>query len=358
MKTIIRALLASVAALAAVIGAGRRRHRVHHQPQGRGLRRRRPAPAAHERARPGARRSRWARRRQLAVMYIQSGKEYVLKGPATTRWASARSTPASGMPPAARETAWRANSEVLVKVAQTSSASIRMRSIAPAKPDGEGEARLPDPRRRDAACSRPFAGRRRTRRRRPTSRSPSPAGRTSRSRRRRSPARATASREAAARHGIRLDGIRRRRRRSAPPGSARFPPRRSRTPRSAARRRRRSSPTACCTRSCCRKWAPSQEAQEAWGKLAQERTDLPELAEPREVERAGDRRPWVPSIASSSHWPAVASCRWRACGRSGRVRLRTSRARSRMNGAGRPPFLAELLPGTRLVLGAGAPARR
>ena len=70
---------------------------------------------------------------QLAVMYIQSGKEYVLKGPSDYTVGEREIAAAHGMPPAARETPWRASSQVLVKVAQTSSASIRMRSIAPPK---------------------------------------------------------------------------------------------------------------------------------------------------------------------------------------------------------------------------------
>ena len=68
---------------------------------------------------------------QLAVMYIQSGKEYVLKVPGDYTVGEREITSVSGVPPAARETTWRASNQVLVKVAQTSSASIRMRSIAP-----------------------------------------------------------------------------------------------------------------------------------------------------------------------------------------------------------------------------------
>ena len=71
---------------------------------------------------------------QVTVMYIQSGKEYQLKGPGDFTVGERGIDAAHGIPPAARETPWRANSEVLVKVAQSSSASIRMRSIAPAKP--------------------------------------------------------------------------------------------------------------------------------------------------------------------------------------------------------------------------------
>ncbi len=70
---------------------------------------------------------------QLAVMYIQSGKEYVLRGPDEYSVGERAIVAASGMPMAMRETAWRAKSEVLVQVAQTSAASIRMRSMAPMK---------------------------------------------------------------------------------------------------------------------------------------------------------------------------------------------------------------------------------
>ena len=80
---------------------------------------------------------------QLAVMYIQSGKEYVLKVPGDYVVGERGITSAVGVPPAARETPWRASNEVLVKVAQTSSASIRMRSIAPVRT--EAKARLDFP---------------------------------------------------------------------------------------------------------------------------------------------------------------------------------------------------------------------
>ena len=72
---------------------------------------------------------------QLAVMYIQSGKEYVLKVPGDYTVGEREITSGRGMPPAARETPWRASNQVLVKVAQTSAASIRMRSFAPARVD-------------------------------------------------------------------------------------------------------------------------------------------------------------------------------------------------------------------------------
>lgn len=73
------------------------------------------------------------REAQVAVMYIQSGKEYMLKAPGDYTVGEREITSAHGMPPTARETPWRASSEVLVKVSQSSAASIRMRSMAPAK---------------------------------------------------------------------------------------------------------------------------------------------------------------------------------------------------------------------------------
>lgn len=84
-----------------------------------------------------------AKEGSLAVMYIQSGKEYVLKGPGDYTVGEREIASGSGVPPAARETAWRANSQVLVKVAQTSSASIRMRSMAPAKAESKTKLDFP-----------------------------------------------------------------------------------------------------------------------------------------------------------------------------------------------------------------------
>jgi hypothetical protein len=70
---------------------------------------------------------------QLSVMYIQSGKEYLVKGPGDYVVGEREIVAGSGMPPTARETSWRTSNQVLVKVAQTSAASIRMRSFAPPK---------------------------------------------------------------------------------------------------------------------------------------------------------------------------------------------------------------------------------
>jgi hypothetical protein len=80
---------------------------------------------------------------QLAVMYIQSGKEYTLKGPAEYVVGEREITSGTGVPPAARDTPWRASNEVLVKVAQSSAASIRMRSIAPTKAEAKPRLEFP-----------------------------------------------------------------------------------------------------------------------------------------------------------------------------------------------------------------------
>jgi hypothetical protein len=68
-------------------------------------------------------------------MYIASGKEYVLKGPADYLVKDTEISGSSGMPPLTRDTAWRTNNKVLVQVVQTSAASVRMRSLAPPKED-------------------------------------------------------------------------------------------------------------------------------------------------------------------------------------------------------------------------------
>lgn len=72
---------------------------------------------------------------QASVMYIASGKEYVLKGPDSFLVKDTEISSVAGMPPATRETPWRASNKVLVQVAQTSAASVRMRSIASPKAD-------------------------------------------------------------------------------------------------------------------------------------------------------------------------------------------------------------------------------
>jgi hypothetical protein len=71
---------------------------------------------------------------RASVMYIASGKEYVLKDPGEY---IVKDTEIAGavMPPVSRSTDWRASPRVLSQVAQTSAASVRMRSIAPPKAD-------------------------------------------------------------------------------------------------------------------------------------------------------------------------------------------------------------------------------
>jgi hypothetical protein len=77
-----------------------------------------------------------------SVMYIASGKEYVLKGPADYVVKDTEISGSIAMPPVTRDTAWRTTNKVLVQVAQTSAASVRMRSIAQARPKAEPEQML------------------------------------------------------------------------------------------------------------------------------------------------------------------------------------------------------------------------
>jgi len=72
---------------------------------------------------------------QASVMFIASGKEYVLKGPNDFMVKDTEIASTTGMPPVTRETSWRASNKVLTQVAQTSAASVRMRSIAQPKAD-------------------------------------------------------------------------------------------------------------------------------------------------------------------------------------------------------------------------------
>jgi len=72
---------------------------------------------------------------QASVMYIASGKEFVLKGPSDFIVKDGEVASGSGAPAAARETAWRTSNRVLALAAQTSAASVRMRSAAPPKAD-------------------------------------------------------------------------------------------------------------------------------------------------------------------------------------------------------------------------------
>lgn len=67
---------------------------------------------------------------QVAVMYIESGREYVLRGPGEYELRAGEVAAASGAAPQARATPWRASNQVLAQVSQTSAASVRMRSMA------------------------------------------------------------------------------------------------------------------------------------------------------------------------------------------------------------------------------------
>ena len=67
---------------------------------------------------------------RAAIMYIATGKEYALKGPGEYLVKDTEVTNAAGAAAAARTTEWRASSAVLAQVAQTSNASVRMRSLA------------------------------------------------------------------------------------------------------------------------------------------------------------------------------------------------------------------------------------
>lgn len=70
---------------------------------------------------------------QVSVMYIATGREYVLKGPGDYELREKEVAAAQGAAPQARPTEWRASNQVLAQVSQTSAASVRMRSVAKAR---------------------------------------------------------------------------------------------------------------------------------------------------------------------------------------------------------------------------------
>jgi hypothetical protein len=74
-----------------------------------------------------------AREANLSVMYIATGKEYVLKGPGEFIVKDTEVSASSGMPPKVRTTEWRTSNKVLETVAQVAGASVRMRSLAAAR---------------------------------------------------------------------------------------------------------------------------------------------------------------------------------------------------------------------------------
>ncbi|MEO8101144.1 MAG: hypothetical protein ABI790_01370 [Betaproteobacteria bacterium] len=76
-----------------------------------------------------------ARECAVGVMYLLSGKEYVLKGPGDFLVGESEVTAKIGPPPTIRETKWKVSSQVVAQASQTSSASIRMRSLGSSKPE-------------------------------------------------------------------------------------------------------------------------------------------------------------------------------------------------------------------------------
>jgi hypothetical protein len=142
MKTIFRALLASTAALAAVTALAADGVAFITNLKGEVSVDGAPRPLLMSELAKGQKVA-VGKEGQVTVMYIQSGKEYQLKGPGDYTVGEREIAAAHGIPPAARDTPWRASSDVLVKVARSSSASIRMRSIAPAKPEAKAKLDFP-----------------------------------------------------------------------------------------------------------------------------------------------------------------------------------------------------------------------
>lgn len=69
----------------------------------------------------------------VGVMYLVSGKEFVLRGPGDFLIGDVEVTAKIGPPPTMRDTNWKVSSKVVAQVAQTSSASVRMRSLGSAQ---------------------------------------------------------------------------------------------------------------------------------------------------------------------------------------------------------------------------------
>ncbi len=76
-----------------------------------------------------------ARECAVGVMYLLSGKEFVLRGPGDFLVGDDEVTAKIGAPPTVRETKWKVSSQVVAQASQASSASIRMRSLGSAKAD-------------------------------------------------------------------------------------------------------------------------------------------------------------------------------------------------------------------------------
>lgn len=76
-----------------------------------------------------------ARDAQANVLYVATGKEYVLRGPGEFVVRDTEIQSPVGVPPVMRATEWRPSPKVLGQAAQTSAASVRMRSLAPPRPE-------------------------------------------------------------------------------------------------------------------------------------------------------------------------------------------------------------------------------
>jgi len=78
----------------------------------------------------------------VGVMYLQSGKEFVIKGPGDFVVGDSEVSAKIGAPPMVRETQWKVSAQTVAQVAQTSSASIRMRALG-STPAAKAEEKLP-----------------------------------------------------------------------------------------------------------------------------------------------------------------------------------------------------------------------
>ncbi len=75
-----------------------------------------------------------ARECLVGVMYLVSGKEFVVKGPGDYQVGESEVNAKLGPPPTQRETKWKVSSQTVAQAALTTSASIRMRSLGSSKP--------------------------------------------------------------------------------------------------------------------------------------------------------------------------------------------------------------------------------
>jgi hypothetical protein len=272
-------------------------------------------------------------------MYIASGKEYVLKGPADYVVKDTEITGSTAMPPVTRDTAWRASNQVLAQVGQTSAASVRMRSIGKQKVE---EPVLIYPTKGAVATLQPTLAL--ARRRQGAGRSDA-AGR--------GPGKAAGEDEghgrvvqgaregAGARYRIPVGRLRRRQRARQPRSSA--PSRRTRSRRwSGARPSDKADfSDRLLFTLMLQEMGAVQEARESWARLAQERSDLPELAALREV---------IARLAAA----LVAAVALAARAADPVAFVADLQGNATIEGNGKVSFLAELAPGTRLLLGTGA----